>query len=250
MHRVAEWLAEGRDVNAVDQQGNTALHWSCLLGLQSLTSLLLAHEARTDVRNSKGSCAVHFAVAGRNVAAMKLLSGQKSSQTSRQVLRMRDGKGLTPFLAAAEINDATRFGLREAKREVYMMEWLYLQGAALDQRDFRGQTAAQLLDKENWGWESRGLYAAKATRAPCSGCEDLKRALAFKMGLRISHNASLLERDNVGQTAFHSACATGCHDAIKMLLDATTEREIRTDGFSCALQPGAPSEDLKASSMC
>eukprot|EP00439_Symbiodinium_sp_Y106_P057356 s1622_g8.t1 len=48
-HMVAEMLAAGEDVNAQDSTGRTALHWSCLLGLDSLTSLILAHDARVDI---------------------------------------------------------------------------------------------------------------------------------------------------------------------------------------------------------
>ena len=160
-----------------DQQGNTALHWSCLLGLQSLTSLLLAHEARTDIRNEKGSYAVHAAVSGRNVPAMKLLSGEKSSQTSRRLLLLRDAKDLTAFLAAAEINDdAWRKGQRRSVRGLHdgmaLPTGCGTGPAQLQGRD--GGAAARNVSF--FGSKSRGSPAARATRAPCSGCHDLKTA--------------------------------------------------------------------------
>lgn len=181
VHLVAEWLSAGEDVDAQDRQGNTALHWSCLLGLHSLTSLLLAHDARTDIPNQNGSFAVHAAVNGKNIRAMKMLSGDKSKHTSKQVFLLRDRKGYTPFILAAECND------------VYTMEWLYLQGVGLDQRGYRGETALQLVSQLGH-----------------------TRALQWL----ISHKASVFECDNDGRTAFHHACIEGCHEAIKMLTDA------------------------------
>lgn len=203
---MAECLAAGDDVNMQDQQGNTALHWSCLLGLHGLTSLLLAHDARTDIPNQNGSYAVHAAVAGKNIKALQMLTSDKSTHTSKEVLLLQDNKGYSPFLVAAENND------------VYTMEWLYLQGIGVDQRGFKGETAVQLT--------------SRLSHTP---------ALQWL----IFHKASVLERDNAGRTAFHHACAHGCHEAIKMLIDSVESRKsldckdlLGDRGMSLAWQHG------------
>eukprot|EP00435_Cladocopium_sp_Y103_P075989 s50_g72.t1 len=182
VHHVAERLAAGDDVNMQDSQGNTALHWACLLGLHGLTSLLLAHDARTDIPNHNGSYAVHAAAAGKNIKAMKMLTGDKNMHTSKDVLFQQDKKGYTPFLIAAENND------------VFTMEWLYFQGVSLEERGANGESAAQITSRLG---HTRGLQWL------------------------ISHHASVFERDNDGRNAFHLACSHGRHDSIKMLLDST-----------------------------
>ncbi|CAJ1346703.1 unnamed protein product [Effrenium voratum] len=179
-HLVAELLAAGKDVDAKDEHGNTALHWSCLLGLESLTSLLLAHDARTDIANESGSFAVHAAAQGRNVSALKMLCSDKDRHTGPEVFVLRDAQGCTAFLLAAKVNDAS------------LMEWLYLQGVSLEQRDLQGRTAVMLA------------------------CQQGNiRTLQYL----ISCGASLLERDNDGRNALHLACADGRQEVLKMLLD-------------------------------
>lgn len=188
VHLVAERLAAGDDVNMQDSQGNTALHWACLLGLHGLSSLLLAHDARTDIPNLNGSYAVHAAAAGKNIKAMKMLTGDKNVHTSKDVLFQQDRKGYTAFLIAAENND------------VFTMEWLYFQGVSLEQRGANGESAALITSRLG---HTRGLQWL------------------------ISHNASIFERDNDGRNALHLACAHGRHDSIKMLMDSTSTKSLQ-----------------------
>lgn len=178
-HVVAEMLAAGEDVNAQDSTGRTALHWSCLLGLDSLTSLILAHDARVDIVDHSGRTACHCAALARSVTSLRMLSAEKSSHGTVEVFLQEDSAGRTPLQIAAEQNDAAT------------MEWFYLQGVNLEHRDRRGRTPLMLA------------------------C--LKGHLRAVQWL-LSRHVSVVEIDNDGRTALHLAAAAGHMEVIKILV--------------------------------
>eukprot|EP00930_Biecheleria_cincta_P033016 TRINITY_DN22869_c0_g1_i2.p1 TRINITY_DN22869_c0_g1~~TRINITY_DN22869_c0_g1_i2.p1 ORF type:complete len:759 (-),score=103.92 TRINITY_DN22869_c0_g1_i2:191-2467(-) len=180
-HVVAEMLASGADVDAQDGDGNTALHWSCSFGLESLTSLLLAHDARTDVVNRHGDAPVHHAAKARSLSGLRLLSSDKGAHSSPAVFFMRDGRGRTASLLLAEANDAS------------LLEWLYMQGGSLEDRDAEGRTALHLASELGH-----------------------TRTLQWLL----SRSVSLVECTTCGQSPLHLAAGAGNQDTAKMLLEA------------------------------
>ena len=55
----AMFADSGADVNKADNDGNTALHWSCIKNKRLVTSMLLWGGADRDAVNKKGNTALH-----------------------------------------------------------------------------------------------------------------------------------------------------------------------------------------------
>jgi len=55
-------IANGADINAADDDGDTPLHLAAMMGYQREADLLLAHDAGVNTMNKKGMTALHYAV--------------------------------------------------------------------------------------------------------------------------------------------------------------------------------------------
>ena len=123
---VIELLSQGYRADGQDSDGNTALHYTALLRLDSLLDPLLERGARPDVGNNSAECAVHWAANSCNVIAL-----DKMTRSNRALLSIRDCDGFTPFIVAAQTDN------------YLVMEWLYLKGISLEEQDHCGRTALQ-----------------------------------------------------------------------------------------------------------
>jgi len=96
-------LAEcGADLQLQDDDGNTALHHSCLANKRLVTSMLLWGGSERDVQNGKGDTALHVAVrSGAKDSAWLLL--ENGAEKSKEI-KNNDGK--LPIDLAKEIGNA------------------------------------------------------------------------------------------------------------------------------------------------
>ena len=123
---VNEMLSQGYRADGQDSDGNTALHYAALFRLDSLLIPLLTKQARPDIGNNSGECAVHWAAKSSNVKALDAMTG-----ANRAVLSMRDCDGFTAFVVSAQNDNCP------------VMEWMYLKGVSLEEQDDYGRTALQ-----------------------------------------------------------------------------------------------------------
>ena len=118
-------LAKGAEVNAKDNIGYMALHWAARTGNRGVMELLLAKGAEINAKDSEGLAPLHWAaICGhRDIAELLLTSGAE--------VNARTEKGKMALHWAANI----------ARRDV--VELLLTNGAEINARDGEGKTALQ-----------------------------------------------------------------------------------------------------------
>jgi len=122
---VEKALAEGRDVNGVDGEKNSLLHFACWAGRAPMVDMLLARGADASAVNGKGRTPLHAAV---NPFAPWLPDVETVRVASLLISRWvqvdaKDGQGKTPLHVAAF----------NGNREV--VQFLIAHGADADTRD-------------------------------------------------------------------------------------------------------------------
>ena len=70
---VHAYIARGADVNFVDKQGGTPLHWAAARGLVEIVELLLAHGAKKNCPDKDGETPADIARAKRRLDLLELL---------------------------------------------------------------------------------------------------------------------------------------------------------------------------------
>jgi len=139
IHLVEFLLKEGADINCVDNQGSSPLHWSCFTngkpeivelllkhnadpnlcdidnrtplliashkGYLSIVKQLILHGAELDSRDNHGWTALHYACLNRNLDIVKylILKGANFTITSTVVYTSKHMQSYKPHLTAIEI---------------------------------------------------------------------------------------------------------------------------------------------------
>lgn len=105
-------LTRNADINAVDMNGNTALHTAALNSQLSVVKLLLEKNPNLDIQNKVGNTALHLAVISGNIDIV----GELVLKGANTKIRNDDGK--YPRDIARENNSASIFEvLREAENK-------------------------------------------------------------------------------------------------------------------------------------
>jgi len=112
----------GADVNCVDEEGNSALHWAVWYKLAPMTDYLVSHGANPNIQNSKLQAPIHWACMGGNLACVRLLV------KARCRLDLADKDGYFPVHAAAQHGKTA------------IIEYLKLNGADLHVLDGSNRT--------------------------------------------------------------------------------------------------------------
>lgn len=124
LEAVADFLAQGANVDTQDADGNTALHWAAWFRQDALVHQLVERGARVDLGNASGETPVHWAAKATNVNGLDSMT-----RTDRSLLSVRDCGGYTPFIICAQNDNAP------------VMEWMYLKGISVEEQDDWGRTA-------------------------------------------------------------------------------------------------------------
>lgn len=155
---VAALLSRGARIDEQDKDGNTALHWSALLGMEALTSLLIVHNANKECRNNQGETPFHMAAKASKGQTLRILL----EDAPERVLLLKDNGGRSPFALAATHNHAANLELLHwhglspeetdgdgrsalllaaASGARYTVQWLLTRGADVHFTDRAGWTA-------------------------------------------------------------------------------------------------------------
>ena len=118
MHRCID---EGHNVNTLDSNNNTALHWACWFGNADVAKDLVAKSALLYPANSIGEQPVHFCAKSDKLNCLAVLHA-----ADPRIVLVRDEDGFSAMHHCAQ------------KDAIGTMEWLYLNGAPLNQTDNYG----------------------------------------------------------------------------------------------------------------
>lgn len=203
-----------KNINALDKEGNTALHLAVEERRRDCVKLLLANGARMDIRNGRdGDMVLHVAAVTGEESVIKLLLRKGANKDVRNAL----GKTVYDVAVenghAARVLDALRFGdglcVAARKGEVREIRRLLECGAVINGRDQHGWTALH--------------------RACFKGRVEAVRILLEK-GIDVDG------RDHEGYTALHCAVESGNGDVTEVLVKKGADVEARTDKGVTALE--------------
>lgn len=173
---VKKLLDEGSPIDARDADGCTALHWATFHDDEEWVKQLLEAGANQEVPNYRGDLAAHWAAKDSRIKILRLLM-ENNPET---VLFGHDADGFTVFLLSAQQNAAP------------ILEWLYIHGTCVEDRDDQGRTPLM--------WASYKGH---------------RRTVQWLL----SRSANVASHDDEGMTALHWAACRG-HTAItRMLLE-------------------------------
>src|ERR1700740_1105892 len=196
-HRDAalKMIAAGADVNAVQGDGTTPLHWAAYKIDADLVRALLGRGAKPDVLNNYGSTPFAEAVKVANARLVGMLLDAGSN------VEVPNQEGQTALMLAARAGS------------VDVAELLVRHGANVNAREtWRGQTALM------WAADAR---SAELTRFLIAHKADIDaRALANDWPSQMTGEPRNQYRPTGGLTSLLYAARSGCTDCVKELLDA------------------------------
>ena len=188
-------ISAGADVNAVQPDGTSPLHWAVYHVDVALAQALLAHGAKADVRNTLGSSPLAEAakVADPRLVALLLKAGANADSPNAD--------GETALMLAA------RTGVVEVARE------LVQHGASVNAREsWRGQTALMWAAGENHPEMTAYLVSR--------GAKVSVRATINDWQNQITAEPRAQYRPTAGLTPLLYAVRSGCDECVKTLLKA------------------------------
>ena len=231
-------------INAIDSNGQTALHRACYMGNLAGVGVLLAAGARMDIRDRSGMLpnqlgqrvveinALFAAESSRRASAPRPvaiaapapfasgldLSAQIAREAARRSLDVVDGNGQTALHKACYNGN-----LEEVRR-------LLTNGASMDIRDHSNMLPNQLGPCVA---EINAIFAEETRRRaaprPMTTFYDYHSSVTGAGGVAstFSISGNLDEVDSNGQTALHRACYRGDMVEVRHLLEAGVRRDIR-----------------------
>ncbi|MEG4035399.1 ankyrin repeat domain-containing protein [Microcoleus sp. S36b_A4] len=195
-----------RDINAIDQSGNTPLHLAVDRGSQDIAELLIANGARVNVRNANGQTPLYRAIAiGHNeIAALLINNGTDVNNI--------DGSGTTP------LHKAAHYGT------VKILKLLIAKGAEINIQDNQRKTPLDIAVD----LKLQDTVARLISKNPDVNSEDkegrtlLHIAVDFKLEdvakKLIAKGAFVNAKNNLLQTPLHLAVAQGSQDIAEQLI--------------------------------
>ncbi|MCA9284751.1 MAG: ankyrin repeat domain-containing protein [Phycisphaerales bacterium] len=210
VERLAELIANGVDVNAVDRSnGRSALHWAAKAGHADAVALLLKAGADIKKRDRSDRDALAAAAAGGHVEAVKALLAAGA------VVDRRDQSGMTPLHMAAAFGNAATVAL------------LIDAGANVAAADFNGLTP--LMWAAGIG-DAKGVELLLQAKADLNatdliwGDDALIRAARAgnteSVAALLAAGADVNRVNQIGSTALHAAAANARVDVVRLLVKA------------------------------
>jgi ankyrin repeat protein len=188
-------IAAGADVNQVQPDGSTPLHWAAYRVDPELVRTLLDRGARADAVNRYGASPLSEAVRVANVAlvAMLLEAGAEANVANED--------GQTALMLAARTGD------------VAVAELLVEFGADVNRREgFRDQSAVM--------WAAAQAHPAMTAFLVAQGADLSVRARANDWASQISSEPRVQYRPTGGLTPLLYAVRAGCQDCVTTMVEA------------------------------
>lgn len=219
--------------NIQNEHGHTALHYAAMKGDSNLVQLLLKKNASVNIQNSEGETALHFAVEKGDPKLVQLFLEKKAR------VNIQNNKGETALHSAARLGDSN-------------LVQLLLKGSASVARDItnrKGQTALHLASKTGReevvkslvGVDSRGSIDVQdnngdtALHLACAGWRPTEGTVTTL----IRANAAIVLQNKKGQTPLHSAAKSGQTPLLTLLLEHGANIDSTTSKGRTALHLAA-----------
>ncbi|EAY05385.1 ankyrin repeat protein, putative [Trichomonas vaginalis G3] len=187
------FLLHGVDINAKNNNGQTALHYSASNDSIEATKFLISHGININEKNNGGQTALHFAAMHNSKETAELLISHginineknNGGQTALHNAALYNSKETAKLLIShgANINEKDNDGqtalcIAALYNSKEIAEHLISHGANINEKDNYGKTALHYASKNNY------------------------KEIAERL---ISHGANINEKDNYGKTALHYA---------------------------------------------
>ncbi len=231
-----ECLTTKSDINAVDEEGNSALHIAAKMNESDLVLFLIAKGADMELKNLENETALHVAIANDSIDAARILQGAGSDIFATRA------DGLTALEAALE-NDEIYYDImineesgkaRDINGNTIVhyfvmtcndtaIRYSIQKNIPLDEKNNAGQTPLFLALENNQSEESAGIAAALLL----AGCERTFNDEAYFEEAVLARNLSIKMED--GQTPLHQAAFNNHIGIVKYLLSngaSTTAQDI------------------------
>ena len=179
LFEVTRLVARGADVNAVNQNGSTPLHWAAYRGHAAVVEFLIANGVGVETVNMDGDTALHWAADGGHVAVVEHLVAKGTD------VNAVNKDGLTPLHQAAASGHAA------------VVEFLVSNGADVNAVNKYGDTPLQLAAWFGHAAIVEFLKQAKAAQPKTDDRRDavlallaeddtLRRRLGIKVDLEVA----------------------------------------------------------------
>ena len=206
-HEVEQLGANGRPVDAKDEDSNTALMMPSRNGKDEMVAMLIEKGAPLDEKDKFGNTALMLAIK-KNYKEMVALLIEKGASLDE---KNKDGR--TALMKASAAGD----------KEVVAL--LIEKGAPLDEKDMFGNTALMLAIKKNY----KEIVALLIEKGASLDEKDKDGRTALMWAIREGHKevvalliekgASLEEKDQDSRTALMWASKEGNKEAVAMMIE-------------------------------
>ena len=216
------FLSHGADVNALDAQGETPLHFATELGELEMLELLLSHGANPDLRGTEGGSPARYPME----KAIERYSLKKAKLLLKHGARLVFD-GFFPMHTAA------------GNGQLEILVWLLEQGCDKNQRDEQGCTPIMAAARRGHGNVVAALCERGADLA--SRDEEGKSLIQLAAGWRdcleplLKAGAPVKVSDEKGRTPLHTAALAGDAKALELLIAAGAEINARDESGNTAL---------------
>jgi ankyrin repeat domain-containing protein 50 len=214
-------LDHNAEVDAKDEDGQTALHKAALNGHETVVRLLLDHNAEVDVKDEGGRTALHGAAFNGHEVVVRLLLDHQAevdakSENGRTTLHRAAFNGYETMVRLlldhqAEVNAKSEDG------------WTALHRAALGGHE---AVVRLLLDHQAKAHAKDEDGRTALHEAALGGHEAVVRLL-------LDHQAEVHAKDKYGWTALHRAASNGHEAVVRLLLDHQARVDVKDkDGWT------------------
>ena len=236
--KAVQWLiANGAEVNAKDNDGDTPLHWAAFQNSSEAAAVLLANGAEVNAKENDGETPLHWAASQNSSEAAAALLANGAEVNAKEnddwtplhfAARSNSPEAAAVLVSnGAEINAKNNYGttpLHDAARSnsPEVVAVLVSNGADINAKDKRGMTPL--------------FWAAAENRAEAAA-------------VLIDNDAEVNAEDNIGLTPLHSAALMNLPKTAAMLIDNGANINAKGNYGSTPLNVAAIRNSLEAAAV-
>jgi ankyrin repeat protein/beta-lactamase regulating signal transducer with metallopeptidase domain len=231
-------LSNGADVNASDQEGDTALHAAARAGQLESVRFLIEHDAAVDARNTTGATPLREALVQGHPAVARFLIGKGAALDvyaaaglgeAQMVLSALEGE--PGLVKARDVQGETLLHWAARGGHLDLVKELLARGAEIAARTDLGETPLYLAAYAGH-LEMVSELANRGADINAADNEDHTPLIAAALGghralaeFLLDKGAVLEHRDKWGATALYRAAQMGHAELVRFLLDRGADIE-------------------------